>query len=145
MGTWLLGQQVLRAGITDISGITNIADIADVADISMDIADISTDIADIGTDIADIAMGIADVVDSADIADRMLRTLRWKRVDAYKVSRGCPVIKAKYSIHNDNIYNINKTRFQIGIIRLIKVITGFKRYIKPTLTQLGNCEWVTVI
>ena len=53
---------------------------------------ISTDIADIGTDIADIAMGIADVVDSADIANQMLWTLRWKQVDAYKVSRGCPVI-----------------------------------------------------
>ena len=75
---------MLRAGIADVSGIANIADIADVADIS-------TDIADISTDIADIATGIADVVDSADIADRMLRTLRWKQVDAYKVSRGCPV------------------------------------------------------
>ena len=81
MGTWLLGQQVLRAGIADVSGIANIADIADVADIGTDI----------GTDIADIATGIADVVDSADIADRMLRTLRWKQVDVYKVSRGCPV------------------------------------------------------
>ena len=57
----------------------NIANIADVADIG-------TDIADIGTDITDIATGIADVVDSADIADRILRTLRWKQVDAYKVS-----------------------------------------------------------
>ena len=85
MGTWLLGQQVLRAGIADISGIANIMDIADVADIG-------TDIADIGTDITDIAMGIADVMDSADIADQMLRTLRWKQVDAYKVSRGCPII-----------------------------------------------------
>ena len=72
-------------------GIVNIADIADVADIGTDIADIGTDIADIGTDIADIAIGIMDVVNSADIADRMLRTLRWKQVDAYKVSRGCPV------------------------------------------------------
>ena len=71
----------------DILGIANIADI-------VDIADIGTDIADIGTDIADIAIGIADVVDSADIADRMLRTLRWKQVDAYKVSQGCPVILA---------------------------------------------------
>ena len=75
---------MLRIGITDVLGIANIADIADVADIG-------TDITDIGTDIADIATGIADVVDSADIADRMLRTLRWKQVDAYKVSRGCPV------------------------------------------------------
>ena len=80
----MLGQQVLRIEIADVLGITNIADIADVADIS-------TDIADIGTDIADIAIGIADVVDSADIADRMLRTLRWKQVDAYKVLQGCPI------------------------------------------------------
>ena len=70
---------MLRAGITDISGIANIADIADVVDIG-------TDIVDIGTDIADIAMGIADVIDSADIADQILRTLRWKQVDVYKVS-----------------------------------------------------------
>ena len=68
---------MLRVGIADVLGIVNIADIADVADI--------------GTDIADIGTDIADVVDSADIADRMLRTLRWKQVDAYKVSRGCPV------------------------------------------------------
>ena len=74
-------------------GIVNIVDITDIADISMDIADIGTDIADIGTDIADIAIGIADVVDSADIADWMLRMLRWKQVNAYKVSQGCPVTR----------------------------------------------------
>ena len=62
MGTWLLGQQVLRVEIADISGIANITDVADIG----------IDIADIGTDIADIAIGIADIVDSADIADRML-------------------------------------------------------------------------
>ena len=88
MGTWLLGQEVLRAGIVDVLGIINIADIADIADIG-------TDIADIGMNIADIAMGIADVVDSADIADRMLRMLRWKRVDAYKVSWGYPITLVK--------------------------------------------------
>ena len=49
----MLGQQVLRAGIMDISGIANIG----------------IDIADIGTDITDIAIGIIDVVDSADIVD----------------------------------------------------------------------------
>ena len=73
----MLGQQVLGAGIADVSGIANIADIADVADIATDIADIVTD--------------IADIVNIADIADRMLRTLRWKQVGAYKVLRGCPV------------------------------------------------------
>ena len=84
---------MLRVGIVDISGIANIVDIADVADIS-------TDITDIGTDIADIAMGIADVVDSVDIADWMLRTLRWKQVDAYKVSRGCPVTGITFRKYN---------------------------------------------
>ena len=79
---------MLRAGIADVSGIANIADIADVADIG-------TDITDIGTDIADIATGIADVINSANIADWMLRTLRWKQVDAYKASRGCPVTDGK--------------------------------------------------
>ena len=74
----MLGQQVLGAGIADVSGITNIADIADVADIATGIADIVTDIADIVTDIA-------------GIVDRVLRTLRWKQVGVYKVSWGCPV------------------------------------------------------
>ena len=69
MGTWLLGQQVLRVRIADVLGIANITDIADVADIG-------TDIADIGMDIVDIAIGITDVMDSADIADRILQTLQ---------------------------------------------------------------------
>ena len=73
----MLGQQVLRVGIADVLGIANIADIVDVADI--------------GTDIADIGTDIADVVNSADIADRMLRMLRWKQVDAYKVLWGYSV------------------------------------------------------
>ena len=80
----MLGQQVFKTGIADILGIANITDIIDVADISMDIIDI-------GTDIADIAIGIADVINSADIADQMLRTLQWKQVDVYKVSQGCPI------------------------------------------------------
>ena len=75
----MLGQQVLRVGIADVLGIVNITDIADVADIGTDIVDISTDIIDIIT-------GIADVINSADIADRLLRMLRWKQVDVYKVS-----------------------------------------------------------
>ena len=69
---------MLRAGIAGVSGIANIADIADVADITTGIADIVTDIADIITDIA-------------GIAGRVLRTLWWKQVGVYKVSRGCPV------------------------------------------------------
>ena len=42
--------------------------------------------------------------------------------------------KAKYGVYNNNIHNFNKTRFQIGVIRLIKVVTGSKRRIRPTLT-----------
>ena len=84
MGTWLLGQQILRVGIADILGIANITDITDVADIG-------TDITDISTDIVDIATGITDIVNSADIVDWILRMLRWKQVDMYKVSQGYPV------------------------------------------------------
>ena len=73
---------MLRAGIMDISGIANIG----------------TDIADIGTDITDIAIGIIDVVDSADIVDRILRMLRWKQVDAYKVSQECPMTYTVFSL-----------------------------------------------
>ena len=83
----MLGQQVLRAGIIDVSGIANIIDIADVADIITNIADIVTDIADIGMD-------IVDIVNITDIADRMLW---WKQVDVCKVSRGCPVTQRLYS------------------------------------------------
>jgi hypothetical protein len=78
----LPGQQVLRAGITDISGIANIADIADIADIAIDIADITTD--------------IADIVNIADIADRILQTLWWEQVGAYKVLWGYPITLLKF-------------------------------------------------
>ena len=53
--------------------------------------------------------------------------------------------KAKYGVHNNNIYNFNETRFQIGVIRLIKVVTSSKRYIRPTLTQLGDYKQIIVI
>jgi hypothetical protein len=42
--------------------------------------------------------------------------------------------KAKYGVHDDDIYNFNETRFQMGVIRLIKVVTGSERRIRPTLT-----------
>ena len=50
----MLSQQVLRAGIADVSGIANIIDIADNADIATD---------------------ITDIVNIADIADRMLANI----------------------------------------------------------------------
>ena len=54
-------------------------------------------------------------------------------------------IIVKYSIQVENIYNFNKTSFQIGVIRSIKVITSSKRYIQPNLIQLGNQEQVIAI
>ncbi|KAJ8118479.1 hypothetical protein OPT61_g560 [Boeremia exigua] len=53
--------------------------------------------------------------------------------------------KAKYSIHNDNIYNFNKTGFQIGVALSLKVVTGSERRARPELVQLGDRKWVTVI
>ncbi|KAF1923574.1 uncharacterized protein M421DRAFT_425635 [Didymella exigua CBS 183.55] len=43
--------------------------------------------------------------------------------------------KAKYSIYNNNI----------GVIGLIKVVTGAERRAQPKLVQPGDWEWVTVI
>jgi hypothetical protein len=33
----------------------------------------------------------------------------------------------------------------MGVISSIKVVTGAERRTRPTLTQLGNREWVIVI
>ena len=109
---------MLRVGIVDVLDIVNIADIADVVDIGMDIADI-------GMDITDIAMGIADVVDSADIVDRMLRTLRWKQVDVYKVSRGCPVTLSRDYTRKTKTMdweNKNRDRVQLEIPQTVIVL-----------------------
>ena len=42
--------------------------------------------------------------------------------------------KAKYGVHNNDIYNFNEIGFQIGVIGLIKVVTSSKRRIRPTFT-----------
>jgi hypothetical protein len=42
--------------------------------------------------------------------------------------------KAKYGVHDDDIHNFDKTGFQMGVIGSIKVVTGSKRRIRPTLT-----------
>jgi hypothetical protein len=52
---------------------------------------------------------------------------------------------AQYGVHNDDIHNFDETGFQMGIIGSMKVVTGSERRTKPTLTQPGNREWVTVI
>jgi hypothetical protein len=35
--------------------------------------------------------------------------------------------KAKYGVHDDNVHNFDETGFQIGVIGLMKVVTGTER------------------
>jgi hypothetical protein len=51
---------------------------------------------------------------------------------------------AKYGIMDKDIYNFDKTGFQMGVISTAKVITGAERG-RPVLIQPGNREWVTAI
>jgi hypothetical protein len=53
--------------------------------------------------------------------------------------------KAKYGVQDNDIYNFDKTGFQMGVIRSMKVITGAERRTRPDLIQPGDREWVTVI
>jgi hypothetical protein len=41
--------------------------------------------------------------------------------------------KAKYSVYNDDVHNFNETSFQIGVISLMKVVTGSERRARPNL------------
>jgi hypothetical protein len=52
---------------------------------------------------------------------------------------------AQYGVHDDDIHNFDETGFQMGIIGSMKVVTGSERRTRPTLTQPGDREWVTVI
>ena len=51
----------------------------------------------------------------------------------------------EYNIHKDNVYNFNKTGFQMSVIFTAKVITRSDQADRLKTTQLSNCEWVTVI
>jgi len=53
--------------------------------------------------------------------------------------------QAKYDILNEDIYNFDKTEFQMRIINTVKVMTESQRAEKALVTQLRNWEWVTVI
>jgi hypothetical protein len=53
--------------------------------------------------------------------------------------------KAKYSVHDDDMHNFDKTGFQMGVIGSMKVVTGSERRTRPNLVQPGDREWVTVI
>jgi hypothetical protein len=53
--------------------------------------------------------------------------------------------KAKHGILDDNIYNFDEAGFLMGIIFAGMVVTTSDHSKRPSLAQLGNCEWATVI
>ncbi len=53
--------------------------------------------------------------------------------------------QAKYGISDEDIYNFDKTEFQIRVIGTVKVMTGSQRAKKALVTQLRNWEWVTAV
>ncbi len=53
--------------------------------------------------------------------------------------------QAKYGISDEDIYNFDKTEFQMRIIDTVKVVTGSQRAKKALVTQSENQEWVTVV
>jgi hypothetical protein len=54
-------------------------------------------------------------------------------------------IKAKYGILDCDFYNFNETRFIIGIIYAIIIITRVDRHNRSKAVQLGNKEWAIAI
>ncbi len=53
--------------------------------------------------------------------------------------------RAKYGIPDEDVYNFDETRFQMGVIGTAKVVTGLQRAGKALVTQPGNREWVTAV
>ena len=53
--------------------------------------------------------------------------------------------KAKYGICDEDMYNFDKTGFQMGKISAQLVVTSSERRSRPKAIQPGNREWVTVI
>jgi hypothetical protein len=51
----------------------------------------------------------------------------------------------EYSIHEDDIWNFDKTGFAMGLCLTSKVITTVERSERPRRVIQGNREWVTII
>ncbi|KAL1960690.1 hypothetical protein VTO42DRAFT_6520 [Malbranchea cinnamomea] len=51
----------------------------------------------------------------------------------------------KYGILPEDIYNFDEVGFLMGMIETTRVVTGSEKNLRPSLTQSGNREWVTVI
>jgi hypothetical protein len=54
-------------------------------------------------------------------------------------------MKAKYSILDCDFYNFDETRFMIGIICSVIVVTRADRHGRGKAVHLGNREWATAI
>ena len=53
--------------------------------------------------------------------------------------------RTKYGITDEDVYNFDETGFQMGVVSTAKVVTGSEKFGRPTISQPGNREWVTVI
>ncbi len=53
--------------------------------------------------------------------------------------------QTRYDISNEDIYNFDKTEFQMKIIDTVKVMTESQKAEKALVTQSENQEWVTVV
>lgn len=49
----------------------------------------------------------------------------------------------EWGIADEDIYNLDKTGFAMGMVATAKVITQADKRSRPSLVQLGNREWVT--
>ncbi|KAH7551114.1 hypothetical protein BM1_09988 [Bipolaris maydis] len=83
----------------------------------------------------------------ADMAEKLLRVRDGQPLGKNWAERFVSLRETikKYGVHSDNIHNFDETSFQMGVIGSMKVVTGAERRTRPTLTQPGNREWVTVI
>jgi hypothetical protein len=54
-------------------------------------------------------------------------------------------IKIQYRILDNDVWNFDKTSFQIEVIAIVRVVTGMDRAGRSRIVQLGNWEWVTII
>jgi hypothetical protein len=52
--------------------------------------------------------------------------------------------KAKYNIHDDDVYNMDKKGVMMGVIAKLRVVVSRKNK-KPYMTQQGKREWVSLI
>lgn len=53
--------------------------------------------------------------------------------------------KAKYGIHEDDIYNFDETGFMMGKIQPVMIVTGTERKRQAMKIQPGNREWATLV